>query len=282
MILFKILLLIGIFTTFSMAQKEALIVAISDYRGIKDDFGRGIDIDVDNIKNLLTKWGFHITIIRNKEALKIDEYLSHYYSLIPNDEFVFYYSGHGSYMQDDNGDEKDGVDEIIVLSDGESNYSYKDDDLYRHFNTIDAKKLIIFDSCHSGTAYRGDINNKIQIKSIPSKSITKRVKSKKLINKSTEGGDYIVLSATRDNEQALTIIGGGSLFTTALVKELDNKPKDIINIIQNIGNNIAKKCNIYNRPIYHPQIHTSQNNKFKYISINKFLNQKGEKNESKK
>ena len=50
----KVLVLITMLTTLSIAQKEALLVGVGDYRGVKNDLG-GIDIDVNNMKNLLEK-----------------------------------------------------------------------------------------------------------------------------------------------------------------------------------------------------------------------------------
>ena len=90
---------------------------------------------------------------------------------------LFYYSGHGSYTDDRSGDETDGQDETIVLSNGIENHFYLDDNLNKHFNSIGARKLIVFDSCHSGTAFKA-FGDKPKPKSISSKLSGTEIKSK--------------------------------------------------------------------------------------------------------
>lgn len=81
------------------------------------------------------------------------------------DKLFFIFSGHGSQIIDSNGDENDGLDEVIVSKD----LKYISDD---EFKTIINKNLkpnvklfCIFDSCHSGTCFdlkyneNGIINN---------------------------------------------------------------------------------------------------------------------------
>jgi len=152
----KNLILVGLLTTLSMAQKEALLIGVSDYQGVESDL-KGIEIDIGNMKTLFEKWGFHTTVLLDRDSMRIDEYLNQYHSLGADDAFAFYYSGHGSYTDDESGDESDGQDETLVLSNGVENRFYLDDNLNRHFNSIGAKKIIVFDSCHSGTAFKGYI-----------------------------------------------------------------------------------------------------------------------------
>lgn len=73
---------------------------------------------------------------------------------------VFYYSGHGSHLPDNNNDEADGQDETIVPMDSDKagTRDIRDDDFDRRF--MELKKYtvnvtFIFDSCHSGTITRG-------------------------------------------------------------------------------------------------------------------------------
>lgn len=71
------------------------------------------------------------------------------------DRFVFTYSGHGSYVPDSDGDEIDGLDEVICPSDFRSRY-IKDDELSAAFDaaTSGVRRTFLSDSCHSGTVSR--------------------------------------------------------------------------------------------------------------------------------
>jgi len=73
----------------------------------------------------------------------------------PTDTAIFYFSGHGSYMIDDNGDEEDGLDEALCAHDSSplSDLSFiRDDVLDAWLQEIPcATKVAILDACHSGT-----------------------------------------------------------------------------------------------------------------------------------
>ncbi|KAK2467492.1 hypothetical protein APHAL10511_000347 [Amanita phalloides] len=71
------------------------------------------------------------------------------------DSFFFHYSGHGGQTRDLDGDESDGLDEVIYPVDYQENGHIVDDDMH----AIMVKSLppgcsltALFDSCHSGTA----------------------------------------------------------------------------------------------------------------------------------
>ncbi|MCK6510595.1 caspase family protein [Myxococcota bacterium] len=72
------------------------------------------------------------------------------------DSSVFYFSGHGSRVKDLNGDEEDGFDETIVPYDATfaPQSHVIDDEIQAWLYTVRSKITIIFDSCHSGTAYK--------------------------------------------------------------------------------------------------------------------------------
>lgn len=48
----------------------------------------------------------------------------------PGDSIFLHYSGHGSHVRDDDGDEEDGFDEVLVPLDFQSAGMIRDDDLY--------------------------------------------------------------------------------------------------------------------------------------------------------
>ncbi len=268
----KILALTTILTTLSMAQKEALLIGVSDYQGKQDDL-KGIEIDVSNMKNLFEKWGFHTTVLLDKDSMQIDNYLNQYHSLGKDDAFAFYYSGHGSHIDDKSGDESDGQDETIVLSDGATNSFYLDDNLNRHFNSIVAKKLIVFDSCHSGTAFKA-FGDKPRAKSIEPKLSGIEIKSKGFryqVNQKLDSGDYIVFSASQDSEESLAT-SRGSLFTNAFIKEFNSggESKKMMNIKQSVAEDIYNYCEQTKSTVHHPNLSTSKD-ELRYTTINEFF-----------
>ncbi len=81
---------------------------------------------------------------------------------------MFFFSGHGTFVADQNGDEPDGRDECICPFDYETVGPMNDDalrDLYASFSP-DAHLLLIMDCCHSGTVQR-DIAHDIRYRFLP-------------------------------------------------------------------------------------------------------------------
>lgn len=72
------------------------------------------------------------------------------------DEFIFFFSGHGGTQPDEtNGDEGDGVDETLVLFDGD----ITDDELARQMDPVKSRMSIVaLDSCFSG-GFLFDVGN---------------------------------------------------------------------------------------------------------------------------
>jgi len=80
-----------------------------------------------------------------------------------NDLVLFYYSGHGTTLPDDNNDEgagADGLDEAIVpydytkMSFDDASKYIRDDQLKEWFDNIQASSIVtVFDSCFSGGMY---------------------------------------------------------------------------------------------------------------------------------
>jgi metacaspase-1 len=74
----------------------------------------------------------------------------------PDSVRVFHYSGHGSYVADQNGDEPDGRDECLVPVDYETNGMLIDDDLKRIYDSFprSGNLTLVMDSCHSGSVQK--------------------------------------------------------------------------------------------------------------------------------
>ncbi len=175
------------------------------------------------MQTLITNWGFDVDTLSN--SMSFEQKLNDYANTLNSDDvFILYYSGHGSFTPDRSGDELDGRDEMIVLSDSDNNLYMIDDKINLLLNQIKARKLIIFDSCNSGTSIKRTIIDKtfdVQVKFISApKSIRDINKNGESIPNTSISGTYLYYAACRDDEQSLAS-GNGSLFTNAFVANVN-------------------------------------------------------------
>jgi hypothetical protein len=142
--------------------KRALLIGINKYRAVQGL--QGSVNDVETMREILTKrWGFlpgNITMLTDEGATRA-KMLAAITQIVaisePQDTIYFHYSGHGSQVQDFNGDEEDGLDETLVPQDGRTNgvRDIVDDELDVIFSRLRTHNVIVvLDSCHSGTATR--------------------------------------------------------------------------------------------------------------------------------
>lgn len=77
----------------------------------------------------------------------------------PGDRVFFHYAGHGSQLDDDNGDEVDGRDETLAPYDTEPDTGaneVRDDAFEGLILGLQGRRVVmVFDACHSGTISRG-------------------------------------------------------------------------------------------------------------------------------
>lgn len=158
----------------------ALVVGISDYRNRTTR--EWLDLhgaeDAETMRQALHARGIpedHICVLKNEQATRIGIERAFRDCLIKpvrkGATLVFYFSGHGGRVLDDNGDEADGLDEALIPYDWDAapdRRNYLRDD--RLAELLDAARqamqdpggalqgnLVVFlDSCFSGTATRGD------------------------------------------------------------------------------------------------------------------------------
>merc|ERR1719215_1286019 len=72
----------------------------------------------------------------------------------PEHTFVFFYAGHGTQSEDEDGDEDDGQDEEMCFCDPAGNYTpLKDDEVAQILATFDTEThiLLVTDCCCSAT-----------------------------------------------------------------------------------------------------------------------------------
>lgn len=135
------------------ARKKALLVGIN-YANTPYALSGCVN-DVKRMQTWLSSRGFECQLLVEEPSTTKASILQAFTSLVQSatagDLLFFYYSGHGSYTFDKNGDETDGRDETVIASDLQE---VVDDDFKRILSTHLKEKVTLvgmFDSCHSGT-----------------------------------------------------------------------------------------------------------------------------------
>ncbi len=131
---------------------QSLEGAVNDVEGMHATLTGAYGFPTGNVLSLIDQKATRGTILRS-----IDEHL-----IEPSGEgdiVVFYYSGHGSFVDDPTFRERDGRNETIVPADSKAGApDIQDKELRQAFNRIldkGASLVVILDSCHSGSAARG-------------------------------------------------------------------------------------------------------------------------------
>ncbi len=221
-------------------RTDALVIGVGKYKNrIRPLYG--VEKDLKNIKKLFKSLNIDsITTLKDDKATLSDVRMA-FHKYIKSDKnrfgniFIFYYSGHGVQVVDENRDEKDKKDEATALYDIAINNKglitegiLLDDELHSILNQIKSKKVLIFDKCHSGSSHRG-YNPYIktvegEYKVLPKflRNIENRSKIKKKLK------DFIIFSATKDNQEAEDSPIGG-LFTNSFIDGILYKKADINN-----------------------------------------------------
>ncbi len=142
-------------------SKKALLIGINYYDTPSIQLNGCIN-DVVNMRNMLIDaYGYsseNIIVLRDDSSnskptlanimKSLNALISQSKSL---SEIWIHYSGHGSQIQDMNGEESDSLDEIIVPCDYYTGGFITDDIIYGIVRQSLCKTVLIFDSCNSGT-----------------------------------------------------------------------------------------------------------------------------------
>jgi hypothetical protein len=247
-------------------MKKALLIGIN-YTGSKYELGGCIN-DINNIQNfIIENCEYKIentTKLTDETTVKptLQNVKDSIYNLVKNtvagDSLLFYYSGHGSQIENDNeikiGDD---LDEVLVPLDYKKSGFITDVWLYDNLVKIIPKDVTLWcftDCCHSGTMlnlqYNLVYNRKKQ--NIPCRLTTSSLKVETglyneddwinkytlfLTNKKIETeGDVFMFSGCLD-EQTSADLGDRGAFTNALLETLGNykdKNRKIIDILKEI------------------------------------------------
>jgi len=159
-------------STTANAGRKALLVGIDEYADPELQlFGCGNDVDL--MRSTLSEvYGFEaaeIVELRNGEATTAEMVKSIKRHLIEgigeDDVVVFYFAGHGTGVKDLDGDEADGIDEVLVTHDFDPLKPatwFSDDLIFELFQRIPAGRVVaIHDCCHSGTGNRGALDPRL-------------------------------------------------------------------------------------------------------------------------
>lgn len=117
--------------------------------------GISIAADISMMQRICEANNYKTIVMQNNSATfaKVMDSINAIGSRVKNgDYFLFYFSGHGDIKPDKNKDEKDGMDEVLVLQD---KYLYDDSInvfLTKYFSGTN--NIMIIDACNSGTSYK--------------------------------------------------------------------------------------------------------------------------------
>ena len=149
-----------------------------------------------------------------------------------SDTAIIFFSGHGSYVYDRNGDESDGYDEVLIPYDCNPNdisTVIVDDEFNQWIDKLPTKKVLaIVDSCYSGTVTK-NLSLKMSPKFFRGGKLgaprSKRVNTKGAV---IEGKtNETLLAASQDAQTALEKDGRG-LFTVAFCQAVKNGAANIL------------------------------------------------------
>jgi hypothetical protein len=166
-----------------------------NYRGTLDEL-RGCINDVYNIeKTLRAKFpNLQIQILTDDTLIKptrkniLNIWQKTLEKAQPGDIVIFSFSGHGTYIKDQNNDESDKRDEALYTIDQQLIIDDEINNLFIRFQKPNVDILGIFDSCFSGTVV--DLND----------SYIPIDKNYQINNKQTYKGQIVSISGSRDDQ----------------------------------------------------------------------------------
>ncbi len=137
-------------------RKQALLIGIDRYQHPRSNLNGCVN-DITAISSQLQlRFGYTADHLMNGHATG-ENIRAGIRALLTSDadELLIYYSGHGSQVHDNNGDEVDGMDEIICPHDFPDDYLTDDTlNLLFQLKKESVPLTVIFDCCHSGTGHR--------------------------------------------------------------------------------------------------------------------------------
>lgn len=226
------------------AEQRALLVGVGKYSVPGIDLP-GIDLDLERMRENLKLMGFEDSQIRSllDDQATSGNVIREFETWLrdgvePQDRVVFYFSGHGSNTPDFNGDESDGVDEVLVTHDvrritkngKRALTGVVDDDTMAKLiaNLSSTNVWIIVDACHSGTVTRDIVMDNLSLGDNPVYEKSFRYEGMPeghqfVFDREFEQDgepNFVSMSAAGDNEKALGTYSGG-VFIIGLSKAIE-------------------------------------------------------------
>lgn len=144
-------------------EKYAVIIGINNYEHPRIRDLHYSEPDALLLKDVLVKYARHkqdnVKVLLGNEATYLNIKDKIYWLgdvAKPEDEVFFYFSGHGTRVEDRDGNEEDGMDEAFCPYETDISRSSSvilDDDIGHWFRRIRAKQvMVVLDCCHSGGA----------------------------------------------------------------------------------------------------------------------------------
>lgn len=142
--------------TDGILKQKILFIVVNTYT--KPEYKLGVGPLNDSINCAINhiKMGYKVFFLHNSTPHIFKGWLKFVLKNVQNDLTIFY-TGHGASIEDEDGDEDDGYDEVMLFDDG----YVLDDELckylirYAHGTRI----LLLTDCCHSGTMWDLDSGN---------------------------------------------------------------------------------------------------------------------------
>ena len=239
-----LLLLSIIMVSAARGEDRALLIGVGRYAQFEEKLN-GVSLDLNMMREFVHLMGFkrhEVKVLEHEQASTANVYDAVENWLIdgagPDDRVLFYFSGHGSQIPDENNDEDDQFDEVLLLYDtvlaekrGRQTLSgvLLDDHLNHMLARMKSRNiLVILDACHSGSATK-----RMQLSSRSFQAGQAKVKyfyyspsledaggsgSFDLMKPQAIPGDgshYVAITACRDDEKTVAT-AQGSIFTLGL------------------------------------------------------------------
>jgi hypothetical protein len=218
-------------------RRRALCVGVDAYPDAGDRLGGCVN-DARRWGQVLAGLGFQATLLLDGQAshAAIEHGLRRLVTdSRPGDVIVFHFSGHGTRVDDLDGEEDDGLDEALCPVDFRTGALFLDDDIGRILKDVphDVNMTLFVDACHSGTVTRfavggakprpPDDYRARYVKPTPQlQEAHRRFRAKVPATRAISGNDeaaglaHVKFSACQDHELALESNGSGEFTRRAL------------------------------------------------------------------